>query len=58
MTREEAFALVTTDLELLLGVDVHAADADLVATHGGDLLDFESKVIGVISPARAVVDLF
>jgi len=32
--------------------------SDLVATHGGDLFSFESKVVGVISPRRGYVDLF
>ena len=31
---------------------------DLVATEGGDLLDIQSKVVGVISPRKGKVDLF
>ncbi len=44
------------NLEVLLGVDNE--DYDLVATTFGTLLDFESKVVGVVSSRRGVVDLF
>ncbi|VDB85240.1 unnamed protein product [Peniophora sp. CBMAI 1063] len=57
--RVEALALASTDLELLLGSTVQAQDeGTLVATVGGDLLDLEAKVIGVVDGARGVVDLF
>ena len=42
----------------LLGLEEHAKEQDLVATVGGDLLDYEGKVIAAISPRRAVVDIF
>lgn len=49
-------ALASVNLEDLLGIK--AENNDLVATRGGSLLDFEGKVIGIISPGRGVVDLF
>lgn len=45
-------------LEKLLGVDSDAPGMrELVATDGGDLLQFESKVVGIVSPARGRVEL-
>ncbi|KAJ2931645.1 hypothetical protein H1R20_g5362, partial [Candolleomyces eurysporus] len=55
----QAYALVTTDLEKLLGVrDIDEETADLVATEGGSIFDQSSKVVGVISPKRGFVDIF
>ena len=51
-------ALASTNLERLLGFEVEAETADMIAIEGGDILDFESKVVGVLSPRRSVVDLF
>lgn len=48
-------ALASVNLERLLGVQNPITD--LVAVKGGTLLDFEGKVVGVISPERGVVDL-
>jgi len=56
ISREQAYAIVTTNLEKLLGVDV--SSEDLVATRAGGLLDFTSEVVAVISPVRGSVDLF
>ncbi|KAI0029653.1 hypothetical protein K488DRAFT_88507 [Vararia minispora EC-137] len=58
LSMEDALALVSTNVDALLGVIVKPADADLVATSGGDLLSFEGKVVAVISPRRSLVDLF
>lgn len=58
ISRPEALALATVNLEELLGVHTgDGSDGDLVATQGGDLLDFEGKVVAIISPSRGVVDL-
>jgi len=64
ISQSEALALASTNLEKLLGVE-EAEDVqgiqdvgDLVATSNGGILDFESKVVGVISPRRGIVDLF
>jgi hypothetical protein len=56
--REAALALVSTNVDVLLGVKVEPAEADLVATSGGDLLSFEGKVVAIISPRRRLVDVF
>lgn len=65
ISQSEALALASSNLEKLLGVEeaggVHGAQqigGDLVATSFGGILDFESKVVGVISPRRGLVDLF
>lgn len=55
MSKAEALALGSVNVETLLGVDLE--DADLVATQSGSLLDFESKVVGIISSSRGLVDL-
>jgi len=60
ISKIQALALASTNLERLLGGDVEPASgtSDLVATYGGDLFSFASKVVGVISPRRGCVDLF
>ncbi|KAI0311415.1 composite domain of metallo-dependent hydrolase [Amylostereum chailletii] len=61
ISKTQALALASTDLEKLLGVNAHATGAskpDLVATEGGGLMEFGSKVVGVISAERGRVDLF
>lgn len=52
ISRSEALTLATTNLEKLLGVEaVIEGEGDLVATEGGDLLEF-SKVVAVMSPGH------
>ena len=59
ISRTDAIALASTNTEKLLGVDPETARlGDLVATEGGDMLDIQSKVVGVISPRRGQVELF
>lgn len=58
INERKAYALVSSDLEKLLGVRNIGEDADLVAYEGGGLFDRSSKVVGIISPQREVVDLF
>jgi hypothetical protein len=58
ISKEEAIALASTNLEKVLGAEVGIERADLVATRGGDLLDMSSEVVAVISPSRNIVDLF
>ena len=55
LPRSEVIALASTNLEKLLGI--HEPHDDLVATIGGDLFDFTSKVAAVISPRRGLVDI-
>ncbi|KAF7969725.1 hypothetical protein HWV62_26136 [Athelia sp. TMB] len=55
ISKAEALALASVNLEKLLGVK--RVKPDIVATKGGSLLDLESKVVGIISAHRGVVDL-
>ena len=57
ISKEQALALASVNLEKLLGVKPSGSSSDLVATRGGTVLDFEAKVIGIISPRRGLVDL-
>ncbi|KAH9083405.1 carbohydrate esterase family 9 protein [Lactarius deliciosus] len=58
ISKPEAIALASTNIKKLLGGNEHKGATDLVATQGGDLLSFESKVVAVISSVRGTVDLF
>ncbi|KAJ3809317.1 carbohydrate esterase family 9 protein [Lentinula aff. lateritia] len=58
ISREQAIALASSNLEKLLGLAPGTVSSSLVATTGGTLLDFESKVVAVASSKRGVVDLF
>jgi imidazolonepropionase-like amidohydrolase len=53
----EALALASINIENLLGAGGDAARGDLVATRGAGLLEFESKIVAIISPQRGVTDL-
>lgn len=57
ISKTEALALASVNLEKLLGVEVSSVQSELVATRGGSLLDFGSRVVSIISSARGVVDL-
>jgi len=54
ISKSEALALVSTNLEELLGVD--SGSGDLVATLGGSILDAEARVAGIISSRKQVVE--
>ena len=54
----QAFALVSSNLERALGLTRRFEVPDLVMYQGGGVFDFESKVIGVVSSTRKVVELF
>lgn len=57
ISKEQAIALASTNVEKLLGVErKNAEEVELVVTRGGDLMDY-SKVVGVISPVRGVFDI-
>ncbi|KAG7093103.1 hypothetical protein E1B28_009389 [Marasmius oreades] len=60
ISHAEALELASTKLEGLLGVDVEESDrfGEMVATRGGELLEFEGKVVAVFSRRRGVVDVF
>jgi hypothetical protein len=51
--KAEVLELASSNLETLLGVE--ESNADLVATSGGS--DFEGKVVAIISPRSASVNL-
>jgi hypothetical protein len=57
ISKAEALALASVNIEKLLGVKSGHSHGDLVATRGGTLLDFQSRVVGLISSSRGVVDL-
>ncbi|KAF7330294.1 Carbohydrate esterase family 9 protein [Mycena venus] len=58
MSRADVLALGSTNVAKLLGAKApRILTQDLVATKGGDLLSFDSKVVAVISASRGLVDL-
>ena len=56
--QSQAFAFVSTNLERALGLTRRFKIPDLVMYRGGGVFDLESKVVGVVSSARKVVELF
>jgi len=60
ISKEQAFSLGTVNLLKLLGAPEQESvwEDELVATVGGDLLEFGSKVVAVVSPRRGFVDVF
>lgn len=55
ISTSEVLTLASVNLERLLGL--RNPVTDLVAVENGCILDFEGRVVGVISPMRGVVDL-
>lgn len=59
--KETALALVSTNLERLLGLEVETQEqkdmADIVAWEGGDIFSMSSKVVAVIAGARGQIDV-
>ncbi|KZV84970.1 hypothetical protein EXIGLDRAFT_623616 [Exidia glandulosa HHB12029] len=55
ISRATAFALASSNLEKLLGVDL---PRDIVAYEGGEMFSLSSKPVAVISSSRERVDLF
>ncbi|KAF8530567.1 hypothetical protein BU17DRAFT_35761 [Hysterangium stoloniferum] len=56
-SKEQALSLVSSNLEILLGIRSSPTDSDMVVYKGGDPLAFSSKVVGIISSRRGSVDL-
>ncbi|KAG6891465.1 hypothetical protein C0992_006196 [Termitomyces sp. T32_za158] len=56
LTKADALALGSINLEALLGLETE--NSDLVATRGGDIFEFEGKVVAIISTSQGKVDLF
>jgi len=55
ISKEQAIALATTNLEKIFGIDTQN---DFVAYHGGDIFDMQSKVVAVMSARRGQVAVF
>jgi hypothetical protein len=58
LSKEEAFAIGSTNLLKLLGVEVDDAKVDLVASRGADPFGFDSKVVSVLSPRQNSIHIF
>ncbi|KAF5323787.1 hypothetical protein D9619_012926 [Psilocybe cf. subviscida] len=59
ISRTKALSLVSTNLHKALGYErPKYSIPDIVMYHGGGILDFQSKVVGVISATRRVIELF
>ncbi|PFH48493.1 hypothetical protein AMATHDRAFT_5747 [Amanita thiersii Skay4041] len=59
ISKSQALALVTVNLERALGVDPKLIGwRDIVAYRGGSVFDMESKVLGVASKRRRVIETF
>lgn len=59
INQKQAYALVSTNLEKLLGIRaMDDEDIDMVAYEGGGIFDLSSKVVAVISARRHGVDFF
>jgi hypothetical protein len=58
VNKRQAYALASTNLDRLLGIEHDSEDADLVVFEGGNMFDLSSKVVAVVSPQRGLVDLF
>ncbi|KAI0085138.1 hypothetical protein BDY19DRAFT_457969 [Irpex rosettiformis] len=58
LSRSDAYALVSSNVEKLFGLRTDPYQSDLVASEEGDLLSFEGKVRAVISSRRKKVDIF
>ena len=59
ISRAKALALVTTNLERALGLRRRWGQLrDIVIYSGGGVFDVESKVVGVLSPYRRVLEKF
>ena len=58
ISRADAIALGSVNLENLLGGDTKDGNADLVAWRGGDMFEAGSKAVAVISPRLKLVHIF
>ncbi|KAF7428612.1 hypothetical protein PC9H_007839 [Pleurotus ostreatus] len=57
LTKADAIALGSVNLEKLLGIDEDSANNDLVVTKAGSITDFEAKVVGIVSASKDAVYL-
>ncbi|KAF8893820.1 hypothetical protein BD779DRAFT_1435509 [Infundibulicybe gibba] len=56
ISKTEALALASVNLEKLLGLRRDPDKIDLVAVKGGSFMGFEGKIVNIISPGRKTVD--
>lgn len=57
--KRQRYDLITTNLEKLMGVEGWIGeDGDLVIYQGGSAFNMSSKVVGVASPRKGLVELF
>ncbi|KAI0340770.1 hypothetical protein BDW22DRAFT_1359586 [Trametopsis cervina] len=57
--KHQRYNLITNNLEKLMGVEGYFGDeGELVIYEGGDVFNMTSKVVGVVSPRRGLVELF
>jgi hypothetical protein len=57
MSKTQVLGLGSSNVIKLLTGAGHQFEGDMVATSGGDLLDFGSKVAAVLSPGRGLVNI-
>ena len=58
MSKKQAYELMSTNMEKLLDLEGWVGDmGELVAYDGGSGLDFTSKPIAIVSPARGLVEV-
>ncbi|KAL4247110.1 hypothetical protein ABKN59_001378 [Abortiporus biennis] len=58
LTKRQAYQMVSTNLEKLLGIEINDSERDLILVRGGDIFDAESRVVGVSIGVKGVVELF
>jgi hypothetical protein len=58
INQKQAYALISSNLEKLLGIKKKAGSEDLVAFSGGSVFDLSSKAVAVLSSERGTVELF
>ncbi|KAF9782828.1 carbohydrate esterase family 9 protein [Thelephora terrestris] len=59
VSKVQALEIASTNIDSLLGLDSEGVDAGaLVVTKGGDLLDFEGKVVAILQKELGFVHLF
>jgi len=58
ISKGQALALVTANVNKLLGLDESSASGELVAYQGGDFFSTGAKVVGALSKGRGVAEVF
>ena len=58
VSKKQAYKLMTVNLEKLLDLEGWVGDmGEVVAYEGGSALDFTSKPVAIVSPARGLVEV-